>query len=330
MKKLLYLFLTVLIVGCSDDEGNPCLYNPTLTTSAVTNVTETSATLNGVISIVSENCEEPTNTEQGFVYATTIQPTIANTQVNVDGTNISINLEGLTPNTTYYVRTFLTNTFGEFYGNEVSFITEDIPELLNSDGNPVPTIVYGTQEWTVEDFDLELGEQWQGDHWNGTGWAYFRNNPDNHKVYSGFVVQGLELPGGWHLPTRAEWEILRDYLIANGYNYDGTTIGNKISKAIASTTGWDTSKVTGGIGNDQSSNNSSGFNASPTGWAEHSGGGSYQWKDGGGEKNYWTSTYDASGCCLMDAKLRIDQSGLLTANASEYKRGLAVRLVRDL
>jgi surface protein len=137
MKKLLYLFLTLLIVGCSGDDGNtdvgdnsgdvdnPCLYNPTLTTSAVTNITETSATLNGVISIVSENCEEPTNTEQGFVYATTIQPTIANTQVNVDGTNISINLEGLTPNTTYYVRTFLTNTLGEFYGNEVSFMTTE-------------------------------------------------------------------------------------------------------------------------------------------------------------------------------------------------------------
>ena len=139
MKKLLYLFLTLLIVGCSGDDGNtdvgdnsgdvdnPCLYNPTLTTSAVTNITETSATLNGVISIVSENCEEPTNTEQGFVYATTIQPTIANTQVNVDGTNISINLEGLTPNTTYYVRTFLTNALGEFYGNEVSFITSEEP-----------------------------------------------------------------------------------------------------------------------------------------------------------------------------------------------------------
>ena len=145
MKKLLYLLLTLLIVGCSGDDGNtdvgdnsgdvdnPCLYNPTLTTSAVTNITETSATLNGVISIVSENCEEPTNTEQGFVYATTIQPTIANTQVNVDGTNISINLEGLTPNTTYYVRTFLTNALGEFYGNEVSFMTTE--EQAVCDGN---------------------------------------------------------------------------------------------------------------------------------------------------------------------------------------------------
>ena len=128
MKKLIYLFLTVLIVGCSDDEGNPCLYNPTLTTSAVTNITETSATLNGVISIVSQNCDDPNNTEQGFVYATTIQPTIANTKVNVNGTDVTTTVENLEPNTTYYVRTFLTNALGEFYGNEVSF-TSDVQGL---------------------------------------------------------------------------------------------------------------------------------------------------------------------------------------------------------
>jgi len=123
MKKLTYLFLAILIIACSDDEGNPCVYNPTLVTDAATNVTETTATLNGVINIVSENCEDPTNTEQGFVYATTIQPTIANNKVNVNGTDISTTLENLEPNTTYYTRTFLTNVFGEFYGNEVSFMT---------------------------------------------------------------------------------------------------------------------------------------------------------------------------------------------------------------
>ena len=47
------------MVACSDDDGNPCLYNPTLTTSTVTNITETAATLNGVISIVSQNCDDP-------------------------------------------------------------------------------------------------------------------------------------------------------------------------------------------------------------------------------------------------------------------------------
>ena len=108
-----------------DDEGNPCLYNPTLTTSAVTNITEASVTLNGVISVASENCDVPNNTEQGFVYATTIQPTTNNTKVNVNGTNVTTTLDNLEPNTTYYTRTFLTNAFGEFYGNEISFTTSE-------------------------------------------------------------------------------------------------------------------------------------------------------------------------------------------------------------
>ena len=123
MKKL-FLLSALLIFACStDSEGNPCIYEPTLTTEAATDITETSATLNGVISIVSENCDVPNNTEQGFVYSTEIQPTLEDIQINVNGTDISTTIEGLTPNTTYYVRAFLTNNFGDFYGDEVSFIT---------------------------------------------------------------------------------------------------------------------------------------------------------------------------------------------------------------
>ena len=103
-----------------------------LTTEAVTDITETSATLNGVISIVSENCEVPNNTEQGFVYSTEIQPTLEDIQINVNGTNISTTIEGLTPNTTYYVRAFLTNNFGDFYGDEISFITVAGQIVLNT------------------------------------------------------------------------------------------------------------------------------------------------------------------------------------------------------
>ena len=125
MKKLLLLSAFLIFACSSDSEGNPCIYEPTLTTQAATDITETSATLNGVISIISENCDVPNNTEQGFVYSTEIQPTLDDTQVNVNGTNISTTIEGLEPNTTYYVRSFLTNTLGEFYSNEVSFITLD-------------------------------------------------------------------------------------------------------------------------------------------------------------------------------------------------------------
>ena len=61
----------------------------------------------------------------------------------------------------------------------------------------------------------------------------------------------------------AEWTTLEEHLIANGYNYDGTTTGNKIAKSMASNTGWNNSTNVGGVGNNQNQNNSSAFNAVP-------------------------------------------------------------------
>ena len=63
------------------------------------------------------------------------------------------------------------------------------------------------------------------------------------------------------------WTTLEEYLIANGYNYDGSTTENKIGKSMVSTTGWNESSNTGAIGND-SLNNSSDFNAFPVGYRQ--------------------------------------------------------------
>ena len=125
MKKIL-LLSALLIFACTDDEGNACVYEPTLTTEAVTDITETSATLNGTIDIYSQNCDSVENILQGFVYSTSSEPTIDDNIVNLDGTSISEVITGLEPNTTYYARVFLVRPLiGIFYGNEVSFVTED-------------------------------------------------------------------------------------------------------------------------------------------------------------------------------------------------------------
>ena len=131
MKKLILLSALLIFTCSSDNEGNPCIYEPTLSTETVTDITETSATLNGIIAVVSENCNVPSNTEQGFVYSTEIEPTLEDIQVNVNGDNISTTIEDLTPNTTYYVRSFLTNNLGDFYGNEMDFTTSEIAAGLS-------------------------------------------------------------------------------------------------------------------------------------------------------------------------------------------------------
>ena len=133
MKKLL-LLSALLIFSCSDDEGNPCVYEPTLTTQAATDITETSATLNGTIDVYSQNCDTVENILQGFVYSTTSEPTIDDDVVNVNGTSITESLTNLEPNTTYYARVFLVRPLiGIFYGNEVSFVTEESVDPIDCD-----------------------------------------------------------------------------------------------------------------------------------------------------------------------------------------------------
>jgi uncharacterized protein (TIGR02145 family) len=53
------------------------------------------------------------------------------------------------------------------------------------------------------------------------------------------VNTGKLCPAGWHVPSDAEWIQLEDYLIANGYNYDGSTTGNKIGIAVSADATYD-------------------------------------------------------------------------------------------
>ena len=218
-------------------------------------------------------------------------------------------------------------------------------ELLNCDGNPVPTIVYGTQEWTVENAcnttyrdgtpipQVTNNDEW---HYLTTGaWCYYDNDPTKGKLYNWYAVEGIHdndpntpnkefAPEGWHVPTHAEWTPLENYLIANGYNYDGTTTDNKIGKAMASTTGWNSSSYIGAVGNDQSLNNSSGFNAFPEGQRQDSFGGR------GLEAFFWCSAENGTVESWYRGLDRNQSSLKNSSYGTTYKGiGFSVRFVRD-
>jgi pimeloyl-ACP methyl ester carboxylesterase len=94
---------------------------PVLTTSAVTNITQTSATSGG--NITSDG--GLTVTSRGVCWSTGSTPTIYDSKTNYGtGTgSFTSNITGLTANTTYYVRAYATNSAGTGYGNTVSFKT---------------------------------------------------------------------------------------------------------------------------------------------------------------------------------------------------------------
>ena len=93
----------------------------TLTTTAVTSITLTTAVSGGNITADGGAAI----TARGICWATTTNPTISNDKTT-DATGIGIftsNLSGLLPGSTYYVRAYATNSLGTAYGNEASFTT---------------------------------------------------------------------------------------------------------------------------------------------------------------------------------------------------------------
>jgi len=97
---------------------------PVLNTLEVTDIMRSSATLNGEIL----NAGTPAYTERGFVYNTEPKPTLENTLQQLtapvtDSAIYSCRIEGLTMDTTYYVRAYAKNSNGVSYAsNEVSFV----------------------------------------------------------------------------------------------------------------------------------------------------------------------------------------------------------------
>lgn len=125
------------------------------------------------------------------------------------------------------------------------------------------------------------------------------------------------------MPTDVEWTTLENYLIANGYNYDGSTSGNYIAKALAANAGWSSSYNTGAIGNDLSINNSTGFFAFPGGFRYNSGSFAYFLVNG-----YWWSATESSTDNAQFRALYF-QSAILGSYSNPKEQGFSVRCVRD-
>ncbi len=152
------------------------------------------------------------------------------------------------------------------------------------------------------------------------------NSQTYGKLYNWHAVNTLKLaPVGWHVPTTAEWTVLETYLIANGYNYDGSTTGNKIAKAMASSSGWASYSNEGSIGSTDylEKQNASGFTALPGGRRGNKGSFIYVVKYG----NWWSSTeYNASSAYSR----RLFYNGYNLINLDGTKDyGFSVRCVKD-
>ena len=134
----------------TNENSNPLL--PTVTTSQVSDITLVSAVSGGNVTDDGGSAV----TERGICWSTSHNPTTSGNHAN-SGTgtgSFSVQMTGLTPGTTYYVRAYAKNSAGTAYGSEVSFTTQS--------GGGSGTLTFTANGVTFEMIEVEGGTFWMG------------------------------------------------------------------------------------------------------------------------------------------------------------------------
>ena len=340
-------------VRCVKDVGGNII--PTVTTNTVSNITSTTATCGGNVT----NDGGATVTARGVCWSTSQNPTVSNSHTsNGSGTgSFTSSITGLTAGTTYYVRAYATNSVGTAYGSQVSFTTTS---SSGADGQPCPgaatvtdydnntynTVKIGNQCWMKENLrtthysngtSIALGSSTS----TSTAYRYYPNNSSSNVSTYGYLynwkavmrnsssssanpsgVQGI-CPTGWHVPSGAEWTQLINYVISQSQYQCGSS-SSYIAKALASTTGWNSSTNTCDVGNNPSTNNATGFSALPAGSYSGNSGSYYGF---GYFADFWSATENNDDNAYY-RNLHYADALLILGSGLKYA-GISVRCVRD-
>lgn len=309
--------MVVLLVFASscDDITNADI--PVLTTTAVTDITLTTAISGGTIIYDGGT----TVTSRGVCWSTGLTPTISDNKTT-DGTgagNFVSNISGLTANTTYYVRAYAINNKGTGYGSAMSFTTEAGFFTDPRDGNVYQTVIIGNQVWMTENLKYLPSVADPGTRSSTTPYYYVYDykgtdvntakataNYQTYGVLYNWKAAKAAVPAGWHLPTDAEWLQLTNYL--GGENF----AGGKLKET--GTTHWN-SPNTGAT-------NETGFTALPGGRLDKYG----TFNIVGSYGIWWSATEGGSGAWHRDLYF---SNSTVRKDIYGKELGFSVRCVRD-
>ena len=329
------------LLGKLDDIG---FWNKALSQEEMQNLYNSSTgdiLLNGVVSAENnqiKNVADPTHTQD------------AATKGYVDSNlnSFSGSYNDLTDTPTMYTQAQVN----ALISNLQSQISDLKGEVVDNEGNVYSSVQLGDQLWTTINAEnttyrdgTAIPQVTDLNTWPNltTGaWCYIDNDPSKGKLYNWFAVVGIHneasltdtslrkefAPQGWKIPSNDDFSLLVNYLIANGYNHDGTVTGNKLAKSLASQSGWGVTTGNGLPGTDQSLNNSSGFNALPVGVYKFNGTGWY-FLNKGSEADFWTLTeHDSDEDLARYAALIFDRDWL-TQWYIPKNNGASVRFIKE-
>jgi uncharacterized protein (TIGR02145 family) len=249
-------------------------------------------------------------------------------------------------------RLLFTGISGNYARNVTMIATQDetvdflfLP-CTDADNHHYAIVTIGTQTWMAENLkttkynDGTSIPYWAGGNGITTpAHTWYNGNPFSGDslgyisqygmLYNWYAVDTASngnknpCPTGWRIPTNNEWLTLTNYLINNGYNFDGTTSSNKVGKSLAATTTWDNHWTAGNVGTNPHLNNSTGFSGLGAGSRTSTGICEFL----GNRTNWWTSTQTTS---LNAFRLTIAYNSNLLNNDSFSKVfGHSVRCIRE-
>jgi uncharacterized protein (TIGR02145 family) len=207
---------------------------------------------------------------------------------------------------------------------------ENCGTMEDTEGNTYRTVQIGTQCWSAENMRSHCDNKGNplfvgvSDEPSDYYFLPYFFNPSNNPRKYGYLYNwraALEIcPEGWHLPSKEEWEKLIDYVKSNSdYCCDGKT--KNTAKSFASNNGWNEATGKCQVGNDPIANNTTGFNAIPTGTY------SENYSSFGSQAVFWTSTEGAPETAFYYAL--VFNFSYIQRGAFYKKSGYAVRCVRD-
>ncbi|MBI1316281.1 T9SS type A sorting domain-containing protein [bacterium] len=179
---------------------------PSVSTDAIINVDDTRFT----VAVSVQDAGNDPNLRYGFVYSTQPNPTLLDEVVDATGgMNQNVEVIGVVPNTTYYVRAFAWNAAGYVYGAEVQVVTTDcgqpagVPVLtqlseLNSTKYqvsmiPVPGVRFRLESMTEIDTAWNVVRTW--DVQGLTTTFYYPKRFGKHKLRLAAEIAGQWVSG---------------------------------------------------------------------------------------------------------------------------------------
>jgi uncharacterized protein (TIGR02145 family) len=244
-------------------------------------------------------------------------------QIGSDTGSYVIQVNGLSPNSQYYIKAYAKNSKGESLGAQEIFTSPGT--ILDYDNNKYETVKIGNQLWMAN--NLKTTRYLNGDLIGTTNtpttdisgetapkyqWSFGGDDANSliyGKLYTYYTISDSRkvCPVGWHIPSDTEWMTLESAL--GGYTIAGSSL-----------------KETGNshwLSYNLDATNITCFKALPGGYRNSTGGFSFK-----GNYGYWWSATEGDVVSAW-ARFLFDQSGQLSKVNFLKKNGASVRCIKD-